>query len=228
MKRYLYLLQILFLLLANSTLSAQRGNDDNVDLIMGVSPSLASIPRVDGNLNTLMLGGKIGVQFCDRKDEPVLPAWSFGLYATFLAPQADLSDVSQHNIDVESSKLAIRDAGIFFEPVAMKFCDRSLFEESPQFFVSIPVYWGLLSQLLIYEYEETSNERSLIEKSNFMKIEPGLNLNLSLSKFAVLSGGVSYQWTYLWNKPLENIQEWPDLGIFKINMNLSVRISLFN
>jgi hypothetical protein len=79
----------------------------------------------------------------------------------------------------------------------------------------------------MYEYNPGTDEKSLIEKSNFMKIEPGLNLNLALSKFAILSGGISYQWTYLWNKPLENVQEWPDLGIFKINLNLAIRISLF-
>lgn len=210
-------------------LKAQRGREkDNVDLILGVTPSLVSIPRTEDGLKNLMLGGKIGVQFYDRKDQQVFPAWSVGLYSTFLAPQADLEDVTNHNISVESSKMAIRDAGIFCELVAVKVSETELFEEkTPQFFVSVPVYWGLLSELRIYDYDTQADERSLIEKSNYMKFEPGINLNLTLSKFAILSGGVSYQWTYLWNKPLENIQEWPDLGVFKINMTLAVRIALF-
>ena len=217
------------ILFTTTSLFAQRGNSkDNVDLIFGVTPTLASIPRVDNGLKNLMLGGKIGAQFYHRKEETIFPSWSVGLYSTFLSPLAEPENVSWHNIDVESAKMNIRDAGIFCELVAAKFCEGALFDETtPQFFVSVPIYWGLLSELRMYDYNAATDEKSLIEKANFMKIEPGLNLNLTLSKFAILSGGVSYQWTYLWNKPLENVQEWPDLGIFKINMNLVVRISLF-
>lgn len=218
----------LILFLATS-LQAQRSNDkDNVDLIFGVTPTLASIPRTEDGLKNLMLGGKIGVQFYNRKSELIFPAWSVGMYATFLTPKAEPGDVNRHNIAVESAKMGIRDAGLFCEPVIVKLCEGELFEEkTPQFFVSLPVYWGLLSEIRMYEYDAELDKSSLIEKSNFMKIEPGINLNLTLSKFAILSGGVSYQWTYLWNKPLENVQEWPDLGIFKVNMTLAVRISLF-
>lgn len=229
MTKHLPIKLALAAILAATALQAQRAPKDKADLIFGAATSLASIPRTGNGLGNLMLGGKIGAQFHNRKDETVFPAWSMGLYATFLAPQADIEGATAHNIDVESAKLCIRDAGLFVEPVAVKICEGGLFEEAtPQFYVSLPIYWGLLSEVRIYDYDAELDERALIEKSNFMKIEPGINLNLALSKFALLSGGVSYQWTYLWDRPLENVQEWPDLGIFKINMSLMVRVSLFN
>jgi hypothetical protein len=228
MKNYLTILSALILLPLN-TINAQRNSDkDNVALIMGISPTLASIPRTNDGLSSLMVGGKIGALFYDRKDEFTFPAWSFGIYGSFLTPLAELDHVKNNNISVEYSKMNLRDAGIFFEVVPVKIGKDKLFESSsPQFFVSVPLNWGLLSEVRLYDYNPESQEKTLLEKSNFMKIEPGINLNLTLSKFAILTCGVSYQWTYLWDKPLENIQEWPDLGILKINLCFGARINLF-
>lgn len=219
---------IVLSLLCSVELLAQR-DKDKVDLILGVKPSLASIPRTEKKLSNVLAGGQLGVMFHARKKEIVFPAWSVGVYGTFLPAPADIPDVKTNNVPVEQGKMNLRDAGIYCELIPFKLGSAELFEEkSPQFFVSTPIYWGLLSEVRIYDHNLLTKENALIERSNFMKIEPGVNLNLALSKFAILSGGVSYQWTYLWDKPLENIQEWPDMGMLKLNLTISVRISLFN
>ena len=229
MKQIVFYISVLLAFSAN-TVHAQRGKSkDNVDLNIAVVPSFASIPRTEEGLSDLMLGGKIGATFHERKDEFIFPAWSVGLYGSFLSPMTEIQNVTENNIAVTESRMNIRDAGIYFDFVPVKIMDGDLFsDEGTQFFVSVPIQWGLLSEVRIYDYDSDSEDLNLIERSNFMKLEPGINLNVTLSKFAIISGGVSYQWTYLWNKPLENIQEWPDLGIFKINLSIGVRIALFN
>jgi hypothetical protein len=222
------LLPLIILLISFRGFAQRDMRKNNVDLHIGISPSFVSIPITNNGLSNMMISSKLGVCFYDRKDEMVLPAWTIGLYGTLLSPQANLHDVSSNRVEIEQSQLRMRDAGIYFEIVPYKTTSGDLFSDNAtQFYVSLPFQWGLLSDLAIFEHHQISNTESLVEESDFMKFEPGINLNLRVSKFAIFTIGASYQWTYLWNKPLENVKEWPDLGIFKLNLGVGVRISLF-
>ena len=74
--------------------------------------------------------------------------YSFSHLVQRLRIPFNTSHVTQNNIAVTESKMNIRDAGIYFDFVPVKIMDGDLFsDEGTQFFVSVPIQWGLLSEV---------------------------------------------------------------------------------